>query len=97
MQIPSTPASSSSSAASRTSCSRSGSTSVAHHVDPPPNPLHLLARDDRLVVVVGRDVEAVGVGEAEVGLDPALDPQVVLLPGGDDRADLAARCARAGG
>ena len=61
----------------------------AHHVDPPADPLHLLARDDRLVVVVGRDVEAVGVGEAEVGLDPALDPQVVLVARRDDRADLA--------
>ena len=51
----------------------------AHHVDPPAHALDLLARNDRLVVVVGREVEAVGVGEAEVGLDPALDPQVVLL------------------
>ena len=61
----------------------------AHDVDPPPHPLHLLARDDRLVVVVGRDVEAVGIGEAEVGLNPAFDPQVVLVARRDDRADVA--------
>ena len=63
---------------------------VAEHVDPPAHALHPLARDERRVVVVGREVEPVGVRVAEVGLDPALDPQVVLLPGGDDRADLEA-------
>ncbi len=61
----------------------------AHDVDSPTDSLHLLARDDRLVVVVGRDVETVGIREAEVGLNPALDPQVVLVAGRDDRADVA--------
>ena len=63
---------------------------LAEHVDPPAHPLHPLARHQGRVVVVGREVEAVGVRVAEVGLDPALDLQVVLLPGGDDRADLEA-------
>jgi hypothetical protein len=49
--------------------------------------------DQRIVVVVGGDVEAVGVGEAEVGLDPALHLQRVLLPGGDQRADPPALAA----
>jgi hypothetical protein len=60
---------------------------LPHHVDPAADALHQLALDDRRVVVVGRDVEAVRVREPQVGLDPALDHQVVLLPGGDDRAD----------
>ena len=69
---------------------------VAEHVDAAAHALHSLARDQRLVVVVGGDVEPVGVGEAEVGLDPALDLQVVLLAGGDDRADAPALAGAAG-
>ncbi len=60
----------------------------AEDVDAAPHPLHPIPRDQRLVVEVGGEMEAVRVGVAEVGLDPALDPQVVLLPGADDRADL---------
>ncbi len=63
----------------------------AHHVDPPAHALDQLALDDRLVVEVGREVEPVRVGEPEVGLDAALDPQVVLLAGRDDRADAPPR------
>ena len=42
---------------------------VAEEVDPAAHAPDPLARDQRLVVVVGGDVEAVGVGIAEVGLD----------------------------
>ena len=59
-------------------------------VDPPADTLHQLARDERLVVVVGRDVETIRVGIAEEGLDPALQLEVVLLTGGDDDADAPA-------
>jgi len=40
------------------------------------------------VVMVGGDVQPVGVGEAEIGLHAALHLQRVLLPGGDDHADV---------
>ena len=63
---------------------------AAEHVDPPPHAVHPLARDERLIVEVGCEVEAVGVGVAEVGLDRTLDSQVVLLPGADDETDPAA-------
>ena len=60
----------------------------AEHVDPPPHAPHPFPRDKRRVVVMGRQVEAVRVGVAEVGLDAPLDSQVVLLSRSDDRPDL---------
>ena len=36
---------------------------------------------------MGREMEAVGVGGAEIGLDAALEAQVVLVAGVDDAAD----------
>src|SRR6185312_6240151 len=66
---------------------------VAEQIDPSPNPMYSIPWDQRIVVVMGGDVEAIGVGEAEVGLDPALHLQRVLLTGGDQRADPAALAA----
>jgi hypothetical protein len=63
---------------------------LAQHVDAPAHALHQLARHDRRVVEMGGDVEAVGVGVAQVGLDAALEPQVVLLSRGDEGADASA-------
>lgn len=63
---------------------------VAEQVDALANALHQLARHERLVVVVRRDVQPVGVGKAEVGLDPALQAQVVLETARDDAADAPA-------
>jgi hypothetical protein len=48
------------------------------------------SRHERLVVVVGGDVEAVGVGVAEIRLDAALQAQHVLHPAGEDQAHAAA-------
>ena len=59
---------------------------LAEHVDALAHALDQLARDQRLVVVVGGDVEAVGVRIAQVGLDPALQAQRVLHAAGDDDA-----------
>ena len=62
---------------------------LAEPVDPLPHPLDEAAGDERFVVVVGGDVQAVRVGIAEVGLDAALEPERVLGAAGDDDADPA--------
>ncbi|MEZ5074203.1 MAG: hypothetical protein R2691_05125 [Solirubrobacterales bacterium] len=63
---------------------------VAEDVDPPAHAPHPLERDERLVVVVGDDVQLVRIGHAEPGLNPALEAEVVLEPAGDDAADALA-------
>jgi hypothetical protein len=63
---------------------------VAEQVDAASDTVHSLARDQGRVVVVGGDVEAVGVRVAEVRLDAALHLERVLLPGGDDHAHVEA-------
>ena len=90
--MPSTPSSSSASTASRTSSSRSGSTSLPNRSMRPRTPWTRSRGTSGVVVVVGGDVQAVGVGVAEVGLDAALHLQRVLLAGGDDHADVDGPC-----
>ncbi len=67
---------------------------VAEQVDTPADAEDAVARHQRRVVVVGRDVQPVGVGVAEVGLDAALHLQRVLLAGGHDHADVEALRAK---
>ena len=59
---------------------------LAEDVDAPAHSEHALAGDEGLVVMVGDQVQAVGVRVAEVGLDAALHLEHVLVPGGHDRA-----------
>ncbi len=60
---------------------------LPEHVDPTAHPEDPLARHERRVVVVRRDVQAIGVGEPEPRLDPSLEAQVVLVAGGHDQPD----------
>ena len=59
---------------------------LPEQVDAATNATDAFAKDQGCVVPVGDDVETIGVRVAEVGLNPALHPQVVLHPGGDDQS-----------
>ncbi len=55
-------------------------------IDPAAHALHALARHEGLVVPVRRDLEAVLIGIAEIGLDATLELKIVFLAGSHDDA-----------